>query len=85
MGCVLKHWEILHFPPKSAEISPQGQKSFISRKNPAVPNVSISSSFPKTYEQNEWIIHLAGKLLAQEEEILSLLATNPFEGRDPPR
>ncbi|KAF4792037.1 lipase maturation factor 1-like protein [Turdus rufiventris] len=55
------------------------------RKSPAVPNVSISSSFPKTYEQNEWIIHLAGKLLAQEEEILSLLATNPFAGRDPPR
>eukprot|EP00075_Anas_platyrhynchos_P035279 XP_027324532.1 lipase maturation factor 1 isoform X1 [Anas platyrhynchos] len=39
----------------------------------------------QTYEQNEWIIHLAGKLLAQEEEILSLMATNPFEGREPPR
>ncbi|XP_041318003.1 lipase maturation factor 1 [Pyrgilauda ruficollis] len=39
----------------------------------------------QTYEQNEWIIHLAGKLLAQEEETLSLLATNPFAGRDPPR
>ncbi|NWR00189.1 LMF1 factor, partial [Paradoxornis webbianus] len=38
----------------------------------------------QTYEQNEWIIHLAGKLLAQEEEALSLLATNPFAGRDPP-
>ncbi|NXD01665.1 LMF1 factor, partial [Certhia familiaris] len=56
-----------------------------SRKKPAVPNVSISSSFPKTYEQNEWIIHLAGKLLAQEEETLALLATNPFAGREPPR
>uniref|UniRef100_A0A8C3VFC4 Lipase maturation factor n=1 Tax=Catharus ustulatus TaxID=91951 RepID=A0A8C3VFC4_CATUS len=39
----------------------------------------------QTYEQNEWIIHLAGKLLAQEEEMLALLATNPFAGRDPPR
>ncbi|KAM9372756.1 lipase maturation factor 1 [Phaethornis superciliosus] len=39
----------------------------------------------QTYEQNEWIIHLAGKLLAQEEEILSLMATNPFAGRAPPR
>ncbi|NXU78630.1 LMF1 factor, partial [Oreotrochilus melanogaster] len=38
----------------------------------------------QTYEQNEWIIHLAGKLLAQEEEILSLMATNPFAGRAPP-
>ncbi|XP_068024382.1 lipase maturation factor 1-like isoform X1 [Melanerpes formicivorus] len=39
----------------------------------------------QTYEQNEWIIHLAGKLLAQEEQALSLLATNPFAGREPPR
>ncbi|XP_027512428.1 lipase maturation factor 1 isoform X1 [Corapipo altera] len=39
----------------------------------------------QTYEQNEWIIHLAGKLLAQEEEALSLMATNPFAGREPPR
>ncbi|KAM6299397.1 lipase maturation factor 1 [Aegotheles albertisi] len=39
----------------------------------------------QTYEQNEWIIHLAGKLLAQEEEALSLMATNPFAGRAPPR
>ncbi|XP_015149917.4 lipase maturation factor 1 isoform X3 [Gallus gallus] len=39
----------------------------------------------QTYEQNEWIIHLAGKLLAQEEEALSLIAMNPFAGKDPPR
>ncbi|NWW87877.1 LMF1 factor, partial [Rhynochetos jubatus] len=39
----------------------------------------------QTYEQNEWIIHLAGKLLDQEEATLSLMATNPFAGRAPPR
>ncbi|XP_009466232.1 PREDICTED: lipase maturation factor 1 [Nipponia nippon] len=39
----------------------------------------------QTYEQNEWIIHLAGKLLTQEEATLSLMATNPFAGRAPPR
>uniref|UniRef100_A0A8B9QA70 Lipase maturation factor n=1 Tax=Apteryx owenii TaxID=8824 RepID=A0A8B9QA70_APTOW len=39
----------------------------------------------QTYEQNEWIIHLAGKLLAQDEVALSLMATNPFAGRAPPR
>jgi len=50
-----------------------------------VPNICISSSFSQTYEQNEWIIHLAGKLLAQEEEALSLIATNPFAGKDPPQ
>ncbi|XP_066496753.1 lipase maturation factor 1 isoform X1 [Tiliqua scincoides] len=39
----------------------------------------------QTYEHNEWIIHLAGKLLANEKEVLSLLASNPFEGKMPPR
>ncbi|XP_062999627.1 lipase maturation factor 1 [Elgaria multicarinata webbii] len=39
----------------------------------------------QTYEQNEWIIHLAGKLLANERAILSLIASNPFEGKAPPR
>nr|XP_034363211.1 lipase maturation factor 1 isoform X3 [Arvicanthis niloticus] len=39
----------------------------------------------QTYEQNEWILHLVGKLLADDSEALSLLALNPFEGRAPPR
>uniref|UniRef100_A0A8C6RIQ3 Lipase maturation factor n=1 Tax=Nannospalax galili TaxID=1026970 RepID=A0A8C6RIQ3_NANGA len=39
----------------------------------------------QTYEHNEWIIHLAGKLLASDAETLSMLALNPFEGRAPPR
>ncbi|XP_053412621.1 lipase maturation factor 1-like [Nycticebus coucang] len=39
----------------------------------------------QTYEHNEWIIHLAGKLLANDPKALSLLAINPFSGRDPPR
>lgn len=39
----------------------------------------------QTYEQNEWILHLAGKLLAGDSEALALLAVNPFEGRTPPR
>lgn len=44
-----------------------------------------SSPHPQTYEHNEWVIHLAGKLLANDAQALSLLARNPFEGRDPPR
>ncbi|XP_007528129.1 lipase maturation factor 1 isoform X7 [Erinaceus europaeus] len=39
----------------------------------------------QTYEQNEWILHLAGKLLANDAEAASLLALNPFAGRPPPR
>ncbi|XP_032957081.1 lipase maturation factor 1 [Rhinolophus ferrumequinum] len=39
----------------------------------------------QTYEQHEWVIHLAGKLLANDADALSLLALNPFAGRAPPR
>lgn len=39
----------------------------------------------QTYEHNEWILHLAGKLLANDAQALSLLASSPFEGRPPPR
>uniref|UniRef100_A0A287A8C9 Lipase maturation factor n=1 Tax=Sus scrofa TaxID=9823 RepID=A0A287A8C9_PIG len=39
----------------------------------------------QTYEHNEWIIHLAGKLLANDAQALSLLGVNPFEGTAPPR
>lgn len=43
---------------------------------------SLSS---QTYEHNEWILHLAGKLLVNDAQTLSLLAFNPFAGRAPPR
>ncbi|XP_029433066.1 lipase maturation factor 1-like [Rhinatrema bivittatum] len=39
----------------------------------------------QTYEQNEWIIHLAGKLLANDNSALSLIALNPFKGKKRPR
>ncbi|CAH2307372.1 lipase maturation factor 1 [Pelobates cultripes] len=39
----------------------------------------------QTYEQNEWIIHLAGKLLANDNATTSLIALNPFLGKKPPR
>lgn len=39
----------------------------------------------QTYEHNEWVLHLAGKLLAGDAEALSLLAHSPFTGREPPR
>ncbi|XP_030890152.1 lipase maturation factor 1 isoform X1 [Leptonychotes weddellii] len=39
----------------------------------------------QTYEHNEWIIHLAGRLLANDATAVSLLALNPFEDRAPPR
>ncbi|XP_032281416.1 lipase maturation factor 1 isoform X1 [Phoca vitulina] len=39
----------------------------------------------QTYEHNEWIIHLAGRLLANDATAVSLLALNPFKDRAPPR
>ncbi|XP_041941369.1 lipase maturation factor 1 [Alosa sapidissima] len=39
----------------------------------------------QTYEQNEWVIHIAGRLLANDSTVLSLVENNPFEGREKPR
>uniref|UniRef100_S4RSS2 Lipase maturation factor n=1 Tax=Petromyzon marinus TaxID=7757 RepID=S4RSS2_PETMA len=39
----------------------------------------------QTYEQNPWLLHLVGKLLTNDNQTLSLMGKNPFEGRDPPR
>ncbi|XP_023700219.2 lipase maturation factor 1 isoform X1 [Paramormyrops kingsleyae] len=39
----------------------------------------------QTYEQSEWVIHIAGRLLANDSSVLSLLEHNPFQGRTNPR
>lgn len=39
----------------------------------------------QTYEQSEWVIHVAGRLLSNDSTVLSLLDHNPFHGREPPR
>ncbi|XP_053551237.1 lipase maturation factor 1 [Bombina bombina] len=39
----------------------------------------------QTYEQNEWIIHLAGKLLANDSSATSLISVNPFQKSEAPR
>uniref|UniRef100_A0A4W3JIZ3 Lipase maturation factor n=1 Tax=Callorhinchus milii TaxID=7868 RepID=A0A4W3JIZ3_CALMI len=39
----------------------------------------------QTYEQNAWLIHLAGKLLTNDSHALSLISHNPFAGSQPPR
>ncbi|XP_063068352.1 lipase maturation factor 1 [Engraulis encrasicolus] len=39
----------------------------------------------QTYEQSEWVIHIAGRLLANDSTVLSLIEHNPFEGREKPR
>ncbi|CAL8306921.1 unnamed protein product [Boreogadus saida] len=39
----------------------------------------------QTYEQSEWVIHIAGRLMANDTTVLSLLDHNPFQGRENPR
>uniref|UniRef100_A0A673XTZ9 Lipase maturation factor n=1 Tax=Salmo trutta TaxID=8032 RepID=A0A673XTZ9_SALTR len=38
----------------------------------------------QTYEQSQWVIHIEGRLLANDTSILSLMEQNPFQGRDSP-
>ena len=37
------------------------------------------------YQQNDWLINLVAKLLVNDELATSLIAHNPFEGREPPK
>lgn len=39
----------------------------------------------QTYEQHEWVIHIAGRLLSNDSTVLSLMDHNPFQGRATPR
>ncbi|XP_066520517.1 lipase maturation factor 1 [Hoplias malabaricus] len=39
----------------------------------------------QTYEQNEWVIQIAGRLLVNDSTVLSLMAQSPFQGGEKPR
>ncbi|XP_071481421.1 lipase maturation factor 1-like [Diadema antillarum] len=39
----------------------------------------------QNYQSNPWFVHLAGKLLINDEQTLDLIAYNPFHGQDPPK
>ncbi|XP_069140641.1 lipase maturation factor 1-like [Argopecten irradians] len=39
----------------------------------------------QTYERNPWLVHLCVKLMVNDEDVSSLIAHNPFQGRDPPQ
>ncbi|TRY83762.1 hypothetical protein DNTS_025256, partial [Danionella cerebrum] len=39
----------------------------------------------ETYEQSEWVIQIAGRLLANDSSVLSLMAHNPFQDGEGPR
>ncbi|XP_033630270.1 lipase maturation factor 1-like [Asterias rubens] len=39
----------------------------------------------QSYQSNPWLVHLAGKLLYNDEGVTSLIDHNPFKDGDPPR
>ncbi|XP_041370268.1 lipase maturation factor 1-like isoform X2 [Gigantopelta aegis] len=39
----------------------------------------------QNYQYNPWLVHVAVKLLANDEGTTSLIAHNPFEGKSPPK
>ncbi|XP_071961241.1 lipase maturation factor 1-like isoform X1 [Antedon mediterranea] len=39
----------------------------------------------QSYQQNNWLVHLAGKLLANDEATMTLIDHNPFKHQDPPQ
>ena len=39
----------------------------------------------QSYQHNPWLLHLAVKLLVNDEGATSLIQHNPFEGREPPK
>ncbi|XP_025095133.1 lipase maturation factor 1-like isoform X2 [Pomacea canaliculata] len=39
----------------------------------------------QSFNQNPWLVHLAIKLLANDEDAVSLIAYNPFAGKQPPK
>ena len=39
----------------------------------------------QNFNQNPWLVHLAGKMLNNDPSVDSLLERNPFSGGEPPR
>lgn len=39
----------------------------------------------QSFDQNPWLVHLAIKLLANDQDAVSLIAYNPFAGKQPPK
>ena len=41
--------------------------------------------FFQSYQHNPWLVHLAVKFLQNDDLTTSLIAHNPFAGKDPPK
>lgn len=63
----------------------QGSNQWDSDQLSVHSSVQYFCVYMQTYEQSEWVIHIAGRLLANDSTLLSLLDHNPFQGREAPR
>ncbi|XP_078794145.1 lipase maturation factor 1 [Oryzias latipes] len=75
-------WEEYQFPCKPGDV--QRRPCVITPYHYRLDWLMWFAAF-QTYEQSEWVIHIAGRLLANDSAVLSLVHHNPFQGREPPR
>ncbi|KAM8837639.1 lipase maturation factor 1 isoform 1-T1 [Spinachia spinachia] len=74
-------WEEYHFLCKPGD--PHRRPCLISPYHYRLDWLMWFAAF-QTYEQSEWVIHIAGRLLSNDSAVLSLLDHNPFQGRETP-
>ncbi|XP_033988773.1 LOW QUALITY PROTEIN: lipase maturation factor 1 [Trematomus bernacchii] len=75
-------WEEYQFLCKPGDV--QRRPCFISPYHYRLDWLMWFAAF-QTYEQSEWVIHIAGRLLSNDSSVLSLIDYNPFQGRETPR
>ncbi|KAF3853224.1 hypothetical protein F7725_013912 [Dissostichus mawsoni] len=74
-------WEEYQFLCKPGDV--QRRPCFISPYHYRLDWLMWFAAF-QTYEQSEWVIHIAGRLLSNDSSVLSLIDYNPFQGRETP-
>jgi len=57
---------------------------FFSCESQFQENFSLTMNSFQNYQYNPWLIHLAAKLLVNDEQATSLIAHNPFFNATPP-
>lgn len=75
-------WEEYQFPCKPGDVS--RRPCLVTPYHYRLDWLMWFAAF-QTYEQSEWVIHIAGRLLSNDSAVLSLLDHNPFRGGAPPR
>jgi len=75
-------WEAYEFKCKPGRLT--RAPCFISPYHYRLDWLMWFAAFQK-YQQNPWLVHLMGKMLENDPIVDSLLAENPFKGKQPPK